>query len=91
MALTLTGNHFLYLVLQLFFLPSLLVCKFCKALDGVSMVIFWDPGPATAVYDVLGNHSGNDTRNESDGVPDLRSTGPVIEIDDCFIGLEVQN
>lgn len=55
------------------------------------MIIFWDPGLATAVDDVLGNHSGNDRMNERDRVPDLRSTGLVIEADDCFTGLEIQN
>lgn len=55
------------------------------------MVIFWDPGPAAAIYDVLRNHSGSDRMKESDGVPDLRSTGLVIETDDCFTGLEVWN
>lgn len=29
--------------------------------------------------------------NEKDRVPDLRSTGVVIETDDRFTGLEIQN
>ena len=88
MAPILRGSDFLYLVLQLCFLPS--VCKFCKAQDGVFMGIFWDPGQQL-LYDVLGKHSGNQRMNERDRVPDLGSTGLVVETDDCLIGLEVQN
>lgn len=90
MTLILTENYFLYFILQLFFLPALLACKFFKGQDDVFMIIFWDPGLATAVDDVLGNHSGSDRMNERDRVPDLRSTGLIIEADDCFTGLEIQ-
>lgn len=79
------------MLLHLFFPPFFLVCKFSEAWDGVFTVVFWDPGPATAVYDVLEKHPGGERMNEKYRVPDLTSTGLVIEIDDCFTGLEIQN